>query len=199
MSGCDGKIPCLGELAPGQVLAPKGTARTPPACDFAEARVWEALGGGWHCLNGCYCQHGVSVEWHDFTCDKPRDWAWSFHPGSVELCLNLSGHARLTCRKELVLLSARTIALYAPADQELSAWRLPGERHRFLTVEYSPSFLERPFQPGLLRDDGLLPWSLSLGLDPIHRHEAPGRDPSRQRNSPTIIRNPPGAAQAGSR
>jgi AraC-like DNA-binding protein len=141
--GCAGDVSCLAELAPAQVLAPKGTARTPPACDFAESRVWDALGGGWHCLHGCYCQHGVSVEWHDFNCDKPRDWARSFHPGSVELCLNLSGHARLTCRKESVLLSARNIALYAPADQELSAWRLPGERHQFLTVEYSPSFLER--------------------------------------------------------
>jgi AraC-like DNA-binding protein len=117
--------------------------RTPPACDFAEARVWEALGGGWQCLHGCYCQHGVSVEWHDFSTDKPRDWARSFHPGSVELCLNLSGHARLTCQKESTLLTARTIALYAPAGESLSAWRLPGERHQFLTIEYSPGFVER--------------------------------------------------------
>ena len=35
------------------------------------------------------------------------------------------------------------MTLYAAADQALSAWRLPGERHQFLTVEYSPSFLER--------------------------------------------------------
>jgi len=84
----------------------------------------------------------VSIEWHDFACDKPRDWARSFHPGSVELCLNLSGHARLSCQKESVLLGACAIALYA-VEPGLSAWRLPGERHQYLTVEYSPGFLER--------------------------------------------------------
>lgn len=121
----------------------QGTRRQPPACDFAEAQVWAALGGGWHCLHGCYCQHGVSVEWHDFTCDQPRDWARSFHPGSVELCLNLSGHARLTCAGESVLLGPMTVGLYAAAEGSLSAWRLPGEQHQYLTVEYSPDFLAR--------------------------------------------------------
>lgn len=125
-----------------QAAAPKGAARRQPDCDFSESRVWEALGGGWHCLHGCYCQHGVSVEWHDFECEKPRDWARSFHPGSLELCLNVSGHARLSCEAGSVLLGPKAASFYA-ADERLSAWRLAGERHQFLTVEYSPDFLAR--------------------------------------------------------
>jgi AraC-like DNA-binding protein len=143
MSWSNNNTPCLGEMAAGRLDTLKGAARKQPACDFAEARVWETLGGGWQCLHGCYCQHGVSVEWHDFTCDEPRDWARSFHPGSVEICLNLSGHARLTWENESVVLGPLTVGLYAVADEKLSAWRLPGERHQFLTVEYSPGFLER--------------------------------------------------------
>lgn len=143
MSAINSKIPCLAATTGVFTSAPKDDACQRPACDFAEARVWAALGGGWQCLHGCYCQQGVSIEWHDFACDKPQDWARSFHPGSVEICLNVSGHARLTGEKESVLLGPMTVGLYAAADEQLSAWRLPGERHQFLTVEYSPGFLER--------------------------------------------------------
>ena len=143
VSSLNGTVPCLGKMTAGHVTGSEGTTRQAPGCDFAEARVWDALGGGWQCLHGCYCQHGVSVEWHDFACDKPRDWARSFHPGSVELCLNISGHARLTCDKDSVLFGPMTVGLYAAGGEKLSAWRLPGEQHQFLTVEYSPAFLER--------------------------------------------------------
>jgi AraC-like DNA-binding protein len=139
----NGHIPCLGELTAGITKVARSGVRQQPACDFAEGRVWEALGGGWQCLHGCYCQQGVSIEWHDFACDKPRDWARSFHPGSVELCLNVSGQARLTCERESVLLGAAAVGLYGACDEKMSAWRLPGEQHRFLTVEFSPRFLER--------------------------------------------------------
>lgn len=36
-----------------------------------------------------------------------------------------------------------TVGLYAAMDERLAAWRLPGEQHQFLTVEYSPGFLGR--------------------------------------------------------
>ncbi len=105
--------------------------------------MWEALGGGWQCLHGCYCQQGVSVEWHDFACATPRDWARSFHSGSVELCLNLSGHGRLASGEDSVLLGPMTVGVYRMVNGALAAWRLPGERHQFLTVEYAPGFLAR--------------------------------------------------------
>jgi AraC-like DNA-binding protein len=143
MSSLHGNIPCLGELtaAPPPGRAP--AVRQPPACDYAEARVWDALGGGWQCLSGCYCQCGVSIEWHDFACAEPRDWSRSFHPDSVEICLNLSGHARLTCARESALLGPMTAGIYHAAGDDLAAWRLPGEQHQFLTIEYSRAYLEQ--------------------------------------------------------
>ena len=129
VSSLNGTIPCLGKLTAGHVTGPEGTTRQAPACDFAEARVWEALGGGWQCLYGCFCQCGVSIEWHDFACSEPRDWSRSFHPDSVEVCLNISGHARLTCGENSALLGPLTAGLYHAAEGELAAWRLPEKQH----------------------------------------------------------------------
>jgi AraC family transcriptional regulator len=157
MSAVNGTIPCLGELAAAGLALPAQSTRPPPACDFAEARVWEALGGGWQCLYGCYCQCGVSIEWHDFACAKPRDWSRSFHPDGLELCLNLSGRARMARGRETVLLGPMTTALYFATAGELAAWRLPGEPHQFLTVEFSRAFLEQHLK------------GHELALDPVAR------------------------------
>jgi len=127
-------------------LAGSSPGSHPPVCDFAEARVWAVLGGGWECLYGCYCQRGISVEWHDFECAKPRDWARSFHPGSVEVCLNVSGHARLTRDEVSAVFAPMSFGFYFVDSGRLAAWRLPGERHQFLTVEFSPGFLARHLQ-----------------------------------------------------
>lgn len=146
MSSFNGHIRCPEEQTTGPEPAPARAVCSAPACDMAEARVWDALGGGWHCLYGCYCQCGVSIEWHDFTCSEPRDWSRSFHPDSVEICLNISGRARLTCGQNSALLGPMTAGLYHAAEGELAAWRLPGERHQFLTLEYSRACLERHVQ-----------------------------------------------------
>jgi AraC-like DNA-binding protein len=116
--------------------------RNSPLCDYAEAGIWAAMGGGWECLYGCFCERGLSIEWHDFACAEPRDWSRSFHPDSIELCLNVSGHARVARGANSVLFGPMTVGIYTAAPGELAAWRLPGERHRFLTVEFSRAFLE---------------------------------------------------------
>jgi AraC-like DNA-binding protein len=135
-------MPCI-ELLDGKAPPAKSGLRAPPACEFAEARVWDALGGGWQCLHGCYCALGVSVEWHEFECSSPLEWSRSFHPGGVEICLNISGHARLALGEHSALIGPMSVAVYAAVGKDLTAWRLPGRRHRFLTVEFSPSFLEK--------------------------------------------------------
>lgn len=114
-----------------------------PACDFEEAAVWDALGGGWQCLHGCYCKNGLSIEWHDFSCSKPQDWARTFHPGSLEVCCNLSGRARLACDQGSLLVGPMSIVFYHAVGEKLSAWRLPADRHQFLTLEFSHEFLTR--------------------------------------------------------
>lgn len=143
MSWLHGGSRCL-EHKPGSNPSPKaGLLQSAPLCDFAEARVWDALGGGWQCLYGCYCHCGVSIEWHDFAGKEPRDWSRSFHPDGIELCLNLSGHGRLTCGENSVFVGPMTAVLYHTVPGELSAWRLPGGPHQFLTIEYSRTFLEQ--------------------------------------------------------
>jgi len=146
MSSGNGKIPCLGELSRPATGDRIRLAGDQPACDFAEAKVWEALGGGWQCLYGCYCQCGVSIEWHDFECSKPCDWSRSFHPNSLELCLNVSGHARMECGKDTLLFGPKTVGLYSAEPKQLAAWRLPGEHHQFLTVEFSRGYLDSYLQ-----------------------------------------------------
>jgi len=64
----------------------------------------------------------------------------------VELCLNLEGNAVLKSGQQSVELAARTLAFYHQAAPPLRATRRAGERHRFLTVEFAPGFLEQHFR-----------------------------------------------------
>jgi AraC-like DNA-binding protein len=118
------------------------SAAEPP---FAEAAAWRVVGAGWRPVFGSFAELGFSFEWHDFTCKQPLDWARSFHPGGVELCLNLNGRAVISDRQQLSELNAQSCAFYRQGDPPLTATRHPGERHRFITVEYAPDFLRRHF------------------------------------------------------
>ena len=124
---------------------------TPPAPEspgpapFTETPVWSHLGTGWRPLFGNYRELGFSFEWHDFTSADELDWARSFHPGSVELCLNLDGAAVLADARQAVELPARSLTFYCQGVPPLSAARRAGQQHRFITVEFSPAFLEHHF------------------------------------------------------
>jgi AraC family transcriptional regulator len=72
------------------------------------------------------------------------DWGKSFHPGSIELCLNLGGNGSVAVGKSRTDLSRHTAAFYHQGGTPLSARRNAGE-HQFLTVEYSVPFVETYF------------------------------------------------------
>jgi AraC-like DNA-binding protein len=110
---------------------------------FTEAEAWRTVSGGWHPLFAGFRTAGFSFEWHDFDCPQPLDWARSFHPGSLELCLNLSGQAVLKNGERSTELAARTFVFYYQGEPALSAMRNAGERHQFITVEFSREFLEQ--------------------------------------------------------
>jgi AraC family transcriptional regulator len=110
---------------------------------FAEAPAWNTVSSGWRPLFGSFPDLGFSFEWHDFQSGEELDWARSFHPGGIELCLNLSGTALLDDGKERHSLNSRSLAFYHQGDPALRATRAAHERHQFLTVEYSGSFLAR--------------------------------------------------------
>ena len=109
----------------------------------AEAAAWQAIGAGWRQLYGSFSKLGVSFEWHDFKADTPVDWSRSFHPGSTEICLNLSGHGSVRWQGDEAKFSPMTAGFYCRGAEPLEAARTGCERHQFITVELAPEFLTR--------------------------------------------------------
>jgi AraC family transcriptional regulator len=110
---------------------------------FTELEVWRPVGPGWRKLHGNFRQAGHSIEWHDFTTKNSLDWGKSFHPGSLEVCLNLSGQAHVKTSRDTLELGPMTAGFYAQSDPLLTALRKGGDRHQFITVEVSLPFLRR--------------------------------------------------------
>ena len=61
------------------------------AAHVIETEAWHSVGSGWTPLFGRFAALGMSFEWHDFDAPREVDWGRSFHPDSVEICLNISG------------------------------------------------------------------------------------------------------------
>jgi hypothetical protein len=88
---------------------------------FSEMDVWKPFGQGWRKLHGSFQDAGYSVEWHDFTTAHPLDWSSTFHPSSLEICLNLSGHADVRAAGQSLELAPLTAGFYAQNDSSLTA------------------------------------------------------------------------------
>jgi AraC family transcriptional regulator len=108
---------------------------------FAEAPAWHVVGKGWRPIFGNYHELGFSFESHDFTTQSDFDWSRSFHPGSIELCLNLEGAG---CVNDIAV-PPKSFVYYFQGEPGLTAIRPAKERHRFITVEFAPDFLREHF------------------------------------------------------
>lgn len=84
----------------------------------------------------------MSVEWHDFQSRHALDWGLSFRPQSVEFCLNLEGRGAVGTGATGDY-AAGTSGYYAVSDDRLAATRHGGDRHQFVTVEFSRAHLRR--------------------------------------------------------
>jgi AraC-like DNA-binding protein len=122
--------------------APAGNFRRPAAL-FTEADAWRDVGKGWQPLFGSFHGAGYSIEWHDFFAKREFDWGASFHPGCVELCLNLEGHGFVEDKNNRVEFLPGTAGFYHRKDKPLAANRAVNEQHQFLTVEFSGPFLAK--------------------------------------------------------
>jgi AraC-like DNA-binding protein len=133
------KVP---DARPDSIQRALAMSSLPPAVvPFAEAAIWAAVPGRWQPLFGGFATLGVSVEWHDLQPAADLDWGRSFHPGSLEICLNFSGIAHFAdggAERELV---AGQVAIYTALAAGPRAVRRAGSLHRFLTVEITPDFL----------------------------------------------------------
>lgn len=108
---------------------------------FSEAHAWHQVGTGWQPLFASFKGMGFSVEWHDFFARTEFDWAASFHPDCVELCLNLRGRGYVEGRGHRVDFEMNTAGFYGRETEPLTGKRLAGQQHQFLTVEFSRQFL----------------------------------------------------------
>jgi AraC-like DNA-binding protein len=158
---------------------------------FSEMDAWKPFGHGWRQLHGSFREAGYSVEWHDFTAAAPLDWSRTFHPGSLEICLNLSGNADVRTAGERLELAPLTAGFYAQNDASLKGSRWGGEHHQFITVEFSLPFLERHLTTG---EGGLHP-RLNRFLTRPDRASGMVSEPMRLSNDQqqlvTSFRNPP--------
>jgi AraC-like DNA-binding protein len=105
----------------------------------AERGAWREVPRGWRQLYGDFDRMGVSIQWHDFRTNRPFDWGLSFHPRSVEFCLNLEGRGAVGDRGDYVPGSA---GYYAVTDEPLPASRQARDRHQFVTLEFSSRHLQ---------------------------------------------------------
>lgn len=110
---------------------------------FTERPAWQAVGDGWRHLHGSVRNGGVSFEWHDFETHEELDWGKSFHPDSVEVCLNLTGNGRVAFNHRAAIFTPLTVGFYRRGEPPLRATRQADQRHRFLTVEMAFDFLRR--------------------------------------------------------
>lgn len=114
-----------------------------PTVSFTEAAAWRDVGKGWQPLFGSFRGAGYSIEWHDFFAKRELDWAASFHPDCVELCLNLEGHGYVEGQNDRADFAPDTAGFYHHKDEPLTAKRSANEQHQFLTVEFSCPFLAK--------------------------------------------------------
>lgn len=75
------------------------------------------------------------------------DWGRSFHPGSLEVCLNFSGTGTLQDGDAERVLGPGQMAIYTSQGQRMRATRRADSLHRFLTLEFRPDFLRTHFAP----------------------------------------------------
>ena len=107
----------------------------------SEASVWRPVRDGWRQLYGGFHDLGVSIEWQEFESPHAFEWSRSFHPDSLEICLNLAGHGSVRCGEAAVDFEPLAAGFYLPGRDGLQAWRNANERHRFITIEFSRPFL----------------------------------------------------------
>ena len=112
-----------------------------PGC-AAEQAAWREVKDGWRPLYGDVDKIGVAIEWHDFRIERSFNWGRTFHPNSLEFCLNLNGHGAVGdvggTRSDYL---PGNCGYYALADGPLPASRRARDHHQFVTLEFSREHL----------------------------------------------------------
>jgi AraC family transcriptional regulator len=161
-----------------------------------EVDAWREVKDGWRPLYGDVDQFGVAVEWHDFRTERSFDWGRTFHPRSLEFCLNLQGHGAVGAiggsRSDYV---PGDSGYYAVGDEQLPASRRAHDHHQFVTLEFSRKHLQKQ----LVQNESDLEPEIRRVIfgDKNENVVAPPRPMSiQQRNVVATLANPPVAKAA---
>ncbi len=92
-------------------------------------------------LYGDFDRLGLSVEWHDFRPERELNWGETFRPRSVEFCLNLEGRGVIGRRSQSDYVAGSS-GYYSLGEDPLPASRQAGDRHQFVTLEFSRDHLQ---------------------------------------------------------
>jgi AraC family transcriptional regulator len=110
----------------------------------AEQAAWREVKEGWRPLYGDVDSMGVAVEWHDFRTAHSFNWGRTFHPRSLEFCLNLEGNGEVGNARKIAYAPALA-GYYAIGDEALPASRRANDHHQFATLEFSRNHLQKQF------------------------------------------------------
>jgi len=127
-------------LKPAALVTTQAVAGAPPGY---EPPFWQRAGALWRQLAGSFSRDGFSFEWHELQPSANLNWAKSFHPESVEICLNLQGDGWVVAEGARLDFSPDTAAFFVTHGGQLKAQRLAGQHHQFLSVEFSLPFLQQ--------------------------------------------------------
>jgi AraC-like DNA-binding protein len=109
----------------------------------SEANVWLSTRRASRRIYGDLAAEGLVIDWHNFELvtgnvfESPRN----SDSDSLELCLNLAGHGTIDAKGCKLRFKPQTAFICAPGQNDLRTSRRHGERHRFLTVNFSSQFL----------------------------------------------------------
>src|SRR5256886_9297614 len=109
-----------------------------------EQDAWREVKDGWRPLYGDVDSMGVAVEWHDFRTARNFNWGRTFHPRSLEFCLNLQGHGEVGGPRKTDYAPGNS-GYYAIGDEPLPASRRAHDHHQFVTLEFSRKHLQKHF------------------------------------------------------
>lgn len=108
-----------------------------------ETTVWLSTQQSSRPICGNLEADGFAIAWHNFesTAGNASVWSRSSLPHSLELCINLAGNGSLDADGSRLSFEPKTAFICAPGNYGLRVCRKPGERHRFLTINFSARFL----------------------------------------------------------
>jgi AraC-like DNA-binding protein len=106
--------------------------RLRPLCPPGSRRVY-----------GDFGELGISLELHHFEPIDRLVASHGFYPESLELCLNVLGNGSVILPEQVLEFQPLTAGFYLVPAPLLSSSREPGQRHRFVTIAFSRSFLHQ--------------------------------------------------------